>query len=128
MISSIKNKNKFYKLSVSFLILIAFAFFSKVKKVDKVYFSHSYSLQEKLIKQNDQGVLANIEYHPVVINFSIFQKKAERHSFSFKFLALQNVIKKEAFPKNLSILISKSHILIGESNLLKIIFPFHQFW
>ena len=56
------------------------------------------------------------------------KETGKRITFSFKVFALQNVVKNESLIKNISLAVSNSRILVGESNLLKIIFPFHQFW
>lgn len=128
MLSSFKNKNQFYKVLLSFFALVLFSSFSNDNSVTKVEDSHFYSFQENTVRGSEQAILTTVENHFTVLDTSIFQKDTPKNTFSFKVFALQNVVKNESLIKNISLAVSNSRILVGESNLLKIIFPFHQFW
>lgn len=128
MLSSFKNKNQFYKVLLSFFALVLFSSFSNDNSVTKVEDSHFYSFQENTVRRSEQAILTTVENHFTVLDTSIFQKDTPKNTFIFKVFALQNVVKNESLIKNISLAVSNSRILVGESNLLKIIFPFHQFW
>lgn len=127
MFGLIRNKKSFYTTAISFLALLLLTSFANSKQVEERKTSDVLSFQQTTISHSEQAIINAIEYYFVAVDSSAFQKDSGKNTFGLK-IFLPIVYQEESFLKNLSLLIADSQILVGESNLLKIIFPFHEFW
>ncbi len=128
---STKNIKLLCTITISFIVVLLFSLFTNTvdKKKDIVSLKLN-SFQQNLTNHSEHAVLSSIEYHFTAVTRGISQKEFTNKRFFIAKTATKrnSIVNEKRFSKYISLTILDSHILIGKLNLLKIIFPFHQFW